>query len=393
MRHRERVTGAFDRLAVYEAFQAPSGDVYYHVEELVGTKETKVIEDTPIPAFAQLRRCGAFLPLNSCLISKVKETRTPGSGGFHLYNTDGSISRWSSGELWNAVTGHLTVPSPDPALAEDAVTRAAADCADATWDTLTFLAEAKESYEMVGGAIRKLYDRFVIPSALRAAKEARRGILRRFSEIWLSYRYGWMPLVYDVQDAAEAIASRKRKFDLKKGRGHNSTTWNDSTTWSVNTGTETWYYAETLSVSSTYRGKAYARIVDPTKNTWGFDPISTAWEVVPYSFVVDWFIGVGNWLKSIMPASSGVEFLGCCGSLKQVVTHVITTDIVWDVLANTDGAVSGMKTETVSEIYRRDPTGIPSLPHFNVRLNAVRLTDLFALVAANNRRVARILGI
>ena len=37
-----------------------------------------------------------------------------------------------------------------------------------------------------------------------------------------------------------------------------------------------------------------------------FDPLSTAWEVIPFSFVIDWFIPIGNWLNSLQ-ADAGLE--------------------------------------------------------------------------------------
>jgi hypothetical protein len=43
------------------------------------------------------------------------------------------------------------------------------------------------------------------------------------------------------------------------------------------------------------------------------NPLSIGWEVIPYSFVVDWFAPIGNTLSSLT-ATAGLDFLGGYGS-------------------------------------------------------------------------------
>jgi len=393
MRERTTVTGEFSNHVSYDAFLNPSGDVYYHQDSYVGEVKTKVIQDIEIPNFRALRKCGAFLPINPCLISTVTVRRVAGSGGFHLYNPDGSVSRYSSGSLWVTLPELVTLPEPDPGLSAAVVTEAAAKASQVTWDVLTFLAEIKESHELVAKTLGNLYE-YAFRAARRARRNARPGKsrLKLFADYWLEYRYGWMPLVYDVNDAANALLHERRKGDLIKGKGYRNAPDTVTATHSVNTGTETWYYTDTIEYSYQYRSTCYAEVINPVLATYGFNPVATAWEVVPFSFVVDWFVDVGGWIRSLMPEVAGVSYLGVGASNKLITTRTQTCNIVWDVLANTDGSITGMKTETKAEVYRRTPTGIPPVPHVNVRLNHVRLTDLAALVLGGNRKLARILG-
>lgn len=77
--------------------------------------------------------------------------------------------------------------------------------------------------------------------------------------------------------------------------------------WRVNT-------AETLSVNrkiitEEYRGCVFARLIPekfeqyrgyfPTEFNWGSPLLSTAWELIPFSFVVDWFINVGKAIQRL----------------------------------------------------------------------------------------------
>jgi hypothetical protein len=41
------------------------------------------------------------------------------------------------------------------------------------------------------------------------------------------------------------------------------------------------------------------------------NPLAIAWELVPFSFVLDWLVPVGTWLQSL-DATLGVKFVGGC---------------------------------------------------------------------------------
>lgn len=53
------------------------------------------------------------------------------------------------------------------------------------------------------------------------------------------------------------------------------------------------------------------------------NPLSVAWEVVPFSFVIDWFIPIGNWLDSLQ-ADAGLELIQYTESHKTIVDGKIT---------------------------------------------------------------------
>lgn len=107
---------------------------------------------------------------------------------------------------------------------------------------------------------------------------------------WLELQYGWLPALSDTFEAAkafEAISSgpRKSTFSAKKKREDVSKTNNGVVTWWWDT------YAE-------YRIKfELAEEMSVERQLGLLDPLSVAWEVVPYSFVVDWFIPIGTYLS------------------------------------------------------------------------------------------------
>lgn len=127
-----------------------------------------------------------------------------------------------------------------------------------------------------------------------------------FSERWLEYQFGWMPLLSDI----------KGGYDLFNEGLHNrglifSATRSYSDTVEFSTQNANW----DIEGESTVQGrvKIYAA-VDNAKlsalTSLGLaDPLQVAWALVPYSFVVDWFMPVGNLLEAI-GATRGLTFVG-----------------------------------------------------------------------------------
>jgi len=107
---------------------------------------------------------------------------------------------------------------------------------------------------------------------------------------WLELQYGWLPTLSDTFEAAkafEAISSgpRKRTFSAAKKR---------STTLGADNGVVRWWWSDL----GNYRIKfELAEEMSAERQLGLLDPLSVAWEVTPYSFVVDWFIPIGQYLS------------------------------------------------------------------------------------------------
>lgn len=121
---------------------------------------------------------------------------------------------------------------------------------------------------------------------------------RRWANEWLQYQYGWKPLIRSCYGAATEL----RNFVAKKQRitGSAKQPFSDFKTKRS--------YANLFQVDmvTNCRGKAGCRIVlDYTRKEndlarWSsLNPVSIAWELMPYSFVVDWFFDVGSTLRNL----------------------------------------------------------------------------------------------
>jgi hypothetical protein len=115
------------------------------------------------------------------------------------------------------------------------------------------------------------------------------------SSRWLELQYGWKPLLRDVHEACkayEALTSGPRSYYFKASTKR-FTRFDGSVS-------PTLYACPTV-------GKFTQKILlemredmtlDKPRSLGLEDPYTVAWEVVPYSFVIDWFIPIGTYLAA-----------------------------------------------------------------------------------------------
>lgn len=177
-----------------------------------------------------------------------------------------------------------------------------------------FAAERREAYGMVYRRVTGLY---------RAYKHLRRGEFRQFlrelsvnpkrkhrswvrsaaneaSGLWLEYWFGWSPTITDIYNTVEVLTQ-----DLPAGRYYGSAKarlayYNKLVYQSNPTGN-----FEEIDQTAVYRAQmgATIKLVNPDLfllNQLGLiNPASVAWEIVPFSFVIDWFTQFGSSLNAM----------------------------------------------------------------------------------------------
>lgn len=117
---------------------------------------------------------------------------------------------------------------------------------------------------------------------------------KTLSDLWLEYHFGWAPLLDDISGAISVLKSDPPSFSVRTGgrESASSAHWTgDSLSWS-------WklrYEAKARIGATVFVSNANFALA----NQLGLiNPASVAWEVVPFSFLVDWFIPVGKFLES-----------------------------------------------------------------------------------------------
>lgn len=177
-------------------------------------------------------------------------------------------------------------------------------------DTATRL--AKSYRQLRRGEVRNAMNTLGIASSKREPRGS------NVPAKWLEMQYGWKPMLSDVYGACSAL-SKRRKDDWSvtaKGRAKSV----EVLLFQNKLGDNPHFYDGANVVTRIERG-AYTRIDAQPSNevlislsALGLtNPLLIAWELVPYSFVVDWFLPVGDWLSSL-DATLGFQIVGCSTS-------------------------------------------------------------------------------
>lgn len=184
-------------------------------------------------------------------------------------------------------------------------------------DFATAFAERKKTSDMFTTAVRDIAHQFHNFKGSRAARGRKR---RSVQDWWLEYRYGWTPTLLDLSGTIEWLDSRDRasmdRYVIRSKVRRTSETpvtkgaWIDTYVGSVTSTPCRW--RETTSLRHGVLGSYFAQVTNDgyrSLSQCGIDnPLAVAWELVPYSFVVDWFFGVGDYLNNSQVFFSGLSY-------------------------------------------------------------------------------------
>jgi hypothetical protein len=276
------------------------------------------------------------------------------------------------------------------------IVKALVKMADAKVNVAVAYAEAHKTSDLILDTARR------IDKAYRAFRKGDlRGVAqnlnitpKRLHNSWLEYKYGWMPLLMDVKGAAEYFAQQHVV---------RPTTFTVSATEEV-TKTKTWPYVSAtygsgvpytstyfLSVNLKTRCKIWCELTSPHLSTMQqlglTNPALVAWELVPFSFVFDWFIQVGDWLTA-MTAQQGVTIKRSMLSFYDNDGHTFVSPPTVSVVGSTLYESSGQSYACSERGYVRS---VPDLNPFSLyppRTNSFgfkKLVTSLALIQGNYR--------
>lgn len=292
-------------------------------------------------------------------------------------------------------------------LRDAVVTQAVANARSATFDSLTFAAEAASTSRLLarnmhhlfnllrGNALdtayrklRKKYSRYVAGGRGRVEYDTIPffELVGEAFNAWMQMRYAILPIVYDTRDAVDTLTKRKLGITRQDGRGSLTVdlgrTEQSYTPPSESSPEPGFTETRVLSGSLVVRGSAIATSPTPPSLFAG-DLLVTAWETVKFSWIIDWFVDVGDWLKSISAISIGdtlVQSIGVSEHWEYTSKYIKTYDYAgrtWGDMSRS-GSGSNVASLTVDE-YFRSPTETPWLPTFNPSLTPARVVDVAAL--------------
>lgn len=184
----------------------------------------------------------------------------------------------------------------------------------------TFMGELRETLSMIRNPAKAW--RGGINNYLGAAAKRRRGSkssrLRTLSGLWLEYSFGWKPLIHDLDNAAKALAilqSTPDPFMMVKAAGYDRRQVINSIT-NQAVGVLGWGLKNLTYTDAIVKYYGVVDIAIPGKSV-GLSTIGarmdefvpTLWELMPYSFLVDYFTNVGDVLSCWSMGLEGIRFV------------------------------------------------------------------------------------
>jgi hypothetical protein len=260
-------------------------------------------------------------------------------------------------------------------------------------------AEAAKTSSLITDAATRVY------TAMRAL---RKGNLKQVAKSlnltpgtahksWLEYKYGWMPLLMDIEGSAAAFAQgmndgRFSRFTVSK-KGHDTMSESDERAYPAYGGD---YVVVTRSFDASYdcHLKMWCEVdcafTSSLQQLGLTNPALVVWELVPYSFVFDWIYSVGDYLQS-MSALQGIKVL------RSMESNVNEFNYLWKQPATTfipvGGGVSmkqGLRDRGyVGRHYHRGHMAVtpPELPRLRTPGSFSKLLTSLALLRGNARNL------
>jgi hypothetical protein len=216
---------------------------------------------------------------------------------------------------------------------------------------------------------------------------ARKLRAKDISQQWLSLQYGWLPMMSDVYGIVNGL--HKRETTLPKVF-RCASRFRDSQPsqlgWTIYPGTSDKCGKTVTEANVRYTIAAFPDIALAEPAALGLtNPLVPLWEIVPWSFVVDWFLPVGNYLEQLSAAHGWNFAWGCKSVLRQS-----GTSAQYD--RHFSGSFGGGNTWTYHrqmqgfcdrvEFSRSTLTGFPSvsLPRFKNPLSLRHIENGLALL-------------
>lgn len=382
----------------------------------------ETMTDELTPGYFSKKRRGQFLPINSMNHTsysyeynestyckwKIKNQFTPYTHTGYLDVTGNA----AQGYLWGKTSSSFPAWSGAvPGWTSDSVmaTEALANARSKGFDVLTFMAEWHKTIDLI-----KNFSTRTLNRAERVAKSIKVGrkpgvdpsveIGKAFAETWLEGRYGHRLVIYDALAVSEAI-TKLQDLHSKIVRGYHTSSASASRTIASDAASAVVVMKTTPVIAGTqvrglgsvqqeltYEKRAGSLLEAVIGDVLSVDPLVTAYELIPFSFIADWIINLGSIVEAYSPFATETH-LGTWISTKELLRTFavftpaagnMPTSKTWTVEAGGTSSVSHLK-ETYNR-YAVSPS--PSL-NFNLKLDALKVTDLVAIFIGRYTGVLR----
>lgn len=281
----------------------------------------------------------------------------------------------------------------DYSLRQRAETKALLKLKDQNVNYAVALAEMQRSMGLIASSLTTLIKAYsfakkgkwvkakaVFPNTVGHVFKARTSAI---ADRWLELQYGWMPLLSDIYQANNDVIRQATLCDprlsvkstmQRKVRSYTTTV--DSAGYTISTAT---VKRQLCKVRLDYSLMSWFKALG---SRFGVsNPALVAWELVPFSFVVDWVAPIGEWIATA-DADFGLVFLaGTRSERSEVTAKLIAFADRPSWVANKAKAGSATASSRTFRFNRTVYTTTPwPLPYFKNPLSTTHVLNALALL-------------
>ena len=175
-----------------------------------------------------------------------------------------------------------------------------------------FIAQRAQTVDLLVTSSRRLLE--LMRLKRRVLSSAGKYLLnpKKIGDDFLAFQFGWKPLLSDIFSASEALSNIS---DADKDTLIFSSGSRVPLNGNYLVGPELLKLEGLLQCRYTVRFGVANPAAQSLRSYGLINPLEIAWEVLPWSFVVDWFLPVGQYIQNLS-ATAGLEFLTATKSYK-----------------------------------------------------------------------------
>lgn len=290
---------------------------------------------------------------------------------------------WANANSQNQVIA-IGVPLISDQAMKDAITEVSTRClanrGKADQSLFEDLAQINQTLALIRHPLKSVYS-FITKHGARAK-------LMSAAEAWLTYRYGVMPLVRDVTGI---VAGLEKKIGKRRKTTRAFAKLREISTSTVNGGDAVCriIIGKQMSDECSFRAMSLDEYVASVASNIGFetkDLITLPWELIPYSFVADWFVNIGDYLNALAPAPGYQQLGSCLVTVREVKVEYTVQGFQalpvgspsFNITRGASGKCSSIKTTRTRSILGRPGLVVKSDFRFD---SAIRMSDALSLLA------------
>lgn len=406
-RNRERVKD--ERSSSTRTGYSTVTGVSWSAVDLKAKGQYKKTNDVVTSRYAELSRKGTVVmsPYQSIVANLTQEhtqacklEQPPGSGGQGWYNTGfGNFCTGrghSPGDYWLGTGLDLISAEDRQALAVEASTRVLSQIGRSNVDWWENIAEVNKSMELLKHPFASWF------RVHNRKNSWQKDLLQSTPSLYLLLRYGVQPLVTSVNGVLNNLKKSTRptrvttRASAADSRRRDDTGRTSTTYW----GSCELQYKRSTTETLQYRAMSIDKMISDFEYTYGLSSkqlLTLPWELIPWSFVVDWALNVGDFLgalaQSLYPSS-----LGQCLVSTRTVTEYreATNTVAWSPSTiEVKQPFGGWSRADI--VWKNRVVGLtgPGLViKSNLRLESVtRAADTFALITQQIQRAGELFDV